>query len=116
MTALPIAYPPTDREERFPELDGLRGIAILLVMLLHFTMQLHDPVSVPAKVIKGVFGFGGSGVDLFFVLSGFLITGILYDAKGSTNYFRAFYARRALRILPPHYRAFSPPFFARCML
>src|SRR5437867_119193 len=86
------------RQHAFPGLDGVRGIAILLVMFFHFCNMK------PASKLDGYFytltRHGWSGVDLFFVLSGFLITGILIDAKGTERYFRNFYARRALRILP----------------
>src|SRR4051812_49312605 len=89
------------RTHAFPGLDGVRGIAILLVMVFHFTNMT------PASNIDSFFyrltRYGWSGVDLFFVLSGFLITGILIDAKGTQNYFCNFYARRALRILPLYY-------------
>jgi peptidoglycan/LPS O-acetylase OafA/YrhL len=78
-------------------LDGIRGLAILSVMLFHFSggadysFYLH------------VCHLGWMGVDLFFVLSGFLITGILIDAKESRGYFKNFYARRILRIFPVCY-------------
>src|ERR1700761_6273992 len=75
-------------------LDGLRGIAILLVFFFHYLPRnSHNPLSWLASV-------GWSGVDLFFVLSGFLITGILYDTRESRNFFKVFYARRALRLIP----------------
>jgi len=84
-------------------LDGLRGVAILMVIFCHFVSNLN-------LTGPGIVGFliqiahaGWAGVDLFFVLSGFLITGILVDARGSPSYFKAFYARRALRILPAYY-------------
>jgi peptidoglycan/LPS O-acetylase OafA/YrhL len=93
-----------DDRAHLPALDGLRGVAILLVVMLHLTMWIHDPSGV-TFLLKRIFFFGWSGVDLFFVLSGFLITGILDDAKGTTNYFRVFYARRMLRILPLYYGA-----------
>ena len=84
-----------------PELDGVRGIAVLAVMAAHF----EDPVSrfVPLGWLSKVIDHGGAGVDLFFVLSGFLITGILVSTKESTNYFRTFYARRAVRIFPLYF-------------
>src|SRR6266699_6707825 len=84
-------------------LDGLRGIAILLVVASHFVSNLHLSAEGPAWILVALAHAGWAGVDLFFVLSGFLITGILVDARGSPYYFKAFYARRALRILPLYY-------------
>jgi peptidoglycan/LPS O-acetylase OafA/YrhL len=88
---------------RIPELDGLRGIAILLVLTWHFTGMLADSSQGAIQYLAWRFLiFGQSGVDLFFVLSGFLIVGILIDNRGSPNYFKTFYMRRMLRILPPY--------------
>ena len=84
-------------------LDGLRGIAILLVVFCHFVSNLRIEASGIAWIPVALAHAGWTGVDLFFVLSGFLITGILVDARGSPQYFKAFYARRALRILPAYY-------------
>jgi len=75
---------------------------VLLVLAFHFA-HLDGAGDAAEKVLLGVTGAGWSGVDLFFVLSGFLITGILLDAKGSPGYFRVFYLRRALRIFPLYY-------------
>jgi peptidoglycan/LPS O-acetylase OafA/YrhL len=89
---------------RYPGLDGLRGIAILLVI------PCNANIVVP--VVRGPFIFftllidrGWVGVQLFFVLSGFLITEQLYSSRTATNYFSGFYARRALRILPLFFAA-----------
>jgi peptidoglycan/LPS O-acetylase OafA/YrhL len=85
-----------------PELDGVRGLAIALVVALHFVYPIA-PHNLIERVASRMAGYGLWGVDLFFVLSGFLITGILYDAKGSENYFKNFYMRRTLRIFPLYY-------------
>jgi len=87
-----------------PALDGLRGLAVLAVIAfhvhLHYGQYLDGRVNGPLTMVLSC---GWAGVDLFFVLSGFLITGILYDTKGGQWYFRTFYARRTLRILPLYY-------------
>jgi peptidoglycan/LPS O-acetylase OafA/YrhL len=96
---------------RVPYLDGLRGIAILLVISLHF---LHLPFS-PARhpdswflPLYHLLGAGWIGVDLFFVLSGFLLGGILIDHREAPNVLRVFYLRRVCRILPAYFLLLSP--------
>jgi peptidoglycan/LPS O-acetylase OafA/YrhL len=87
-----------------PALDGIRGIAILLVMLHHFTFYGGmRPATKVDRLFYMITTAGWVGVDLFFVLSGFLITGILYDARGADHFFRNFYIRRVLRIFPLYY-------------
>jgi peptidoglycan/LPS O-acetylase OafA/YrhL len=85
-----------------PVLDGIRGIAILAVLLFHF-MVPENKDGLVNSIVSWVFSYGALGVDLFFVLSGFLITGILYDARTDEHYFRNFYMRRLLRIFPLYY-------------
>ena len=79
---------------RLPQLDGVRGLAILMVLIWHY---------VASSTVQNWAGFlmvTRTGVDLFFVLSGFLIAGILLDNRSATNLFSTFYARRFCRILP----------------
>jgi len=87
--------------ERIPELDGLRGIAIGLVLIWHYFFLLIRLR--PGTILSYAFvslRLTWTGVDLFFVLSGFLIGGILLDARDSSNYFAVFYSRRFFRIVP----------------
>lgn len=94
-------------KQRITSLDGWRGLAILFVFFYHYMpvnpinhmpLDSHNPFAVISQ-------FGWCGVDLFFVLSGFLITGILYDTRQSSNFFKTFYARRALRLFPVYFCA-----------
>jgi len=93
----------TSSPGRIPELDGLRGLAILLVLVWHYAAFIHVPAHTAAAYALSTLSLTWSGVDLFFVLSGFLIGGILLDNKLATNYFKVFYARRFLRILPLYF-------------
>ena len=77
-----------------PELDGLRGLAIGSVLLYHCHEKLHS------SHLDVIAQWGWVGVNLFFVLSGFLITGIILDSRDDPHFFRNFYARRGLRIWP----------------
>ena len=86
-----------------PELDGIRGIALLAVMLSHGGGRYILQTTMAAKLFVYAMVPGWSGVELFFVLSGFLITGILLKSKTAENYFSSFYARRFLRIFPIYY-------------
>ena len=83
--------PVIDHRQHYPALDGLRGVAILLVVFLHNFGFMN------------YFFFGWLGVDLFFVLSGFLITEILLRTVGKPGFLKNFYARRMLRIFPLFY-------------
>jgi len=82
--------------KKIPQLDAVRGLAVLGVLL-------HNTDIYPSLHLGFIADNGWMGVDLFFVLSGLLITGILVDTKQSEDYFRNFYARRCLRIWPLYY-------------
>ena len=88
-----------------PELDSLRGVAILAVLLYHGFAWKFGATGFPrpASVFMNITRGGWAGVNLFFILSGFLITGILLEAKASPDYYHRFYRRRILRILPAYY-------------
>src|ERR1700755_1520169 len=83
-------------------LDGVRGLAALMIMFYHFTPDSSNTGSF-LHFLKKISVIGQSGVTLFFVLSGFLITRILLASKPNKDYFKKFYTKRALRIFPLYY-------------
>jgi peptidoglycan/LPS O-acetylase OafA/YrhL len=92
---------PRQSSLHLPGLDGVRGVAILLILIMHLgVMRASNPTEIAVfKVISACW----IGVELFFVLSGTLITGILLDAKYDTSYYKDFYVRRVIRIFPLYY-------------
>ncbi len=100
--------------QHVPALDGVRGLAIVLVMFRHMSLLPMGTAAQspwPDRIVHALASVGWVGVDLFFVLSGFLITGILLDAKGAAGAFPRFWKRRALRIFPLYYAACAFFFF-----
>jgi peptidoglycan/LPS O-acetylase OafA/YrhL len=94
--------------DHIPELDGLRGIAALMVVFHHMAQQFpgFSGATIPQRLLQVWLRFttpGWMGVDVFFVLSGFLITGILLDTKRQPHFYRNFYMKRILRIFPLYY-------------
>jgi peptidoglycan/LPS O-acetylase OafA/YrhL len=109
-------HPPTQTEAgarvaaalrgNLPALDGVRGLAIAGVLACHLGNAW--PVRAPGdRLVLDGLGLGWAGVDLFFVLSGFLITGVLVDQLGAPHWWRGFLVRRALRIFPLYYLALA---------
>ncbi len=94
-------FAPIDFKTRFPALDGIRALAVGLVFLVHYGGGTHGGPWL--ALFNAVRLRGWVGVDLFFVLSGFLITGILYDTRNEPRFFKLFFARRSLRIFPVFY-------------
>lgn len=90
-------------ESRTPALDAIRGIAVLMIVVYHWShnsMPGGHGNSDGLYYLSRLTTFGWTGVDLFFVLSGFLIGGIIFDRNKADNFFKVFYIRRFLRIVP----------------
>jgi peptidoglycan/LPS O-acetylase OafA/YrhL len=88
--------------EHLPALDGVRGLAILVVVM-HMLNLLVAPPDRAGRLFSSLLSYGWMGVELFFALSGFLITGILLDTRAVPGHLSRFYARRFLRIFPLYY-------------
>ncbi len=93
-----------------PVLDGVRGVAVLVVIIHNSAWIAGESEQAILKLIGAVTAAGWVGVQLFFALSGFLIGGILLDSKGKPRYFRSFYLRRTLRIFPLYYAVIACAF------
>ena len=89
---LVAGLPASENKKFYPALDGVRALAVLMVFYAHYNLSPGPSVA-----------WGWAGVNIFFVLSGFLITGILYDTRNTAHRFRNFYVRRTLRIFPLYY-------------
>ena len=97
-----VVAPPPARLRHIPELDGARGLAALMVFFHHvcFSTIHTDQWSPGVVLLRKISEYGSTGVDLFFVLSGFLITSILIETRHRPSYYPDFYWKRVLRILP----------------
>jgi len=91
-----------DTSARVPEWDGVRGLAILMVVFHHYG-NIQPGIGGGPGAIRSAVPLLWTGVDLFFVLSGFLLGGILMNHRDSGNYFKTFYLRRVCRILPLYF-------------
>ena len=91
-----------NQRRHFPALDGVRGAAALMVFCDHYGGGQKSSILV-IRIVAKALAFGWAGVSLFFVLSGFLITGILWDSIDKQNWWKSFYFRRSLRIFPLYY-------------
>ena len=105
MPADQSAFKPIDFRTRFPALDGVRALAATMVFVEHYGGGSHGGAVL--QVLNRMRIHLVAGVDIFFVLSGFLITGILYDTQRDSGYFRRFFARRSVRIFPVVYLLFA---------
>jgi peptidoglycan/LPS O-acetylase OafA/YrhL len=94
---------PIQRPRQIPSLDGVRALSVMLVIVMH-TLQRYS-LTHPVPLVYYVLGNGGTGVFIFFVISGYLITTLLLREREKTNTIslKSFYVRRAFRILPPLY-------------
>jgi peptidoglycan/LPS O-acetylase OafA/YrhL len=100
----PASHHSSPGRVRLPEVDGLRGVAIWLVLLGHFFVAYYGKdLRAASPIVFNVCSRFMWGVDLFFVISGFLIGGILLDHRHSTAMLKTFYIRRALRIWPLYF-------------
>ncbi len=101
--------------KHIPILDGIRAFAVLIVCCVHFFQvdeaSLYENYKFLGIVLFKISQIGLKGVELFFLLSGFLITGILIESKNSLNFFTSFYARRFVRIFPLYYFVLTVCFF-----
>jgi peptidoglycan/LPS O-acetylase OafA/YrhL len=94
--------PTSPRQQHLPALDGIRGLAVLMVFLVHYGGGASSP-NLLLRTIGLTVQAGWIGVTLFFILSGFLISGILWDSRNTPRWWTNFYARRTLRIFPLYY-------------
>ena len=91
-----------DAPGHVPILDGVRGLAVLMVLFCHLMGPMPE-TGLVSRLVRQVVSYSALGVDVFFLLSGYLITGILLRSRGDEHYYRNFYARRVLRIFPLYY-------------
>lgn len=90
--------------DRIDELDGIRGLAAILIVFTHLAHRFPGtPASSTLRLWLAVSHAGWIGVDIFFALSGFLITRVLMNSRGRPHYYRNFYARRVLRLAAPYF-------------